>query len=106
MSATQTKIDNLTAKILELTTQREALLEQLVREEALKNVGIGDVVSFHAGRGETRRVVVGTVIAVYEDDKTGKRVKVLAGIGSDTTLFDTAAGQIISVEEPPKETAE
>ena len=103
MSATQTKIDNLTTKIEELTIQRDDLLGKLAREEALQNVSIGDVVSLHAGRGETRRVVVGNVIAVYEDDKTGKRVKVMVGIGADTQLLDTAVGQIISVQDSPKE---
>lgn len=106
MSVTQTKIDNLTAKIQELNNQRDALLEQLAREEALQNVGIGDGVSLYAGRGETRRVVLGGVIAVYEDDKTGKRVKVLSGTGADTELFDITVGQIISVQESPKAVAE
>lgn len=105
MSATQTKIDNLTAKIQELTDQRDELMAQLVREEALQNLNVGDVVSVRVGRGETRRIEVGKVIAVYEDDKTGKRVKVLSGIGSHTELYDVAVSQVISVEEPPKETA-
>lgn len=106
MSATQTKISNLTAKIRELNEQRDALMEQRAREEALQNVDICDVVSLQAGRGETRRVVVGTVLAVYEDDKTGKRVKVLAGAGVDTELFDITVTQVISVQAAPKEAAE
>lgn len=106
MSATQTKIDNLTTKIEELTNQRDDLLCKLAREEALQNVGICDVVSLQAGRGETRRIVVGTVLAVYEDEKTGKRVKVLTGAGVDTELFDITVSQVISVQEAPQEVAE
>lgn len=105
MSATQSKINILTDKIKELNDQRDALLEQLALEQALQNVGVGDVASIRTGRGETRRVVVGKVITVYEDDKGGKRVKVLAGIGSDTQLYDVAVSQIVSVQEPPKEAA-
>lgn len=105
MSATQTKINILTDKIKELNDKRDALLAQLAHEQALQNVGVGDVVSLRTGRGKTRRVEVGKVIVVYEDANGGKRVKVLVGAGAITELYDIAVSQIVSVQEPPKEAA-
>lgn len=93
------KIAQYEEKAAALIAQANELRAEQAREDALQSVGAGFVVSFEAGRAETRRTVEGNVLAAYEID--GKRkVKVLAGEGADAELFEVEVSKLLSAVDP------
>lgn len=91
------KIDQLESKAAEFLAKAQELRAEAAKEEALRSVGAGTVVSFEAGRAETRRTVSGAVLAAYDVD--GKRkVKVLVGEGAEAELFEVEVSKLVSAE--------
>lgn len=113
MSEVQTRtVKTLADKIAAATIKRDEaqvkldeLLAQQAAEAALADVNTGYVVSFEQGRAETKRTVTGTVLAAYDAD--GKRkVKVLAGEGATSELFEVEVAKLLSSAAPAAITAE
>jgi hypothetical protein len=77
----------------------EAKLAKLLTEQAnralIENVGIGDEVRFEYGRGEKRRVLTGTVVAVGNDEKQGRLLAVTYGEGIDVETVKIRAVDIL-----------
>lgn len=102
------RIEKINARIATLTERvakdQAELLElgsELAALEALANVKDGDVVYFAAGRGETRQVIGGRVIAVSETEEKGKQLRVFAGEGIAANCYTLTPAQVLSVGEPP-----
>lgn len=91
------KIAQFEQKAVEFTTKANELREAARKEEALRSVGAGTVVSFKAGRADTLRTVSGSVLAAYDVD--GKRkVKVLVGEGAEAELFEVEVSKLTGAE--------
>lgn len=98
--AVKTRAEQIAAideQVTKLTERRNELVAEGEREEQLKNIGAGTVVSFEHGRGNTRRTLSGSVITAYDDGKGVRKVKVLAGEGADANLYDVEVSRL-SVE--------
>lgn len=87
------KIAKLEKQVADAQAKIAELRDGARKEEALQNIGTGTVVSFQAGRAETRRTVSGTVLAAYDEGKV-RKVKVLVGAGADAELFAVAVSQL------------
>lgn len=91
------KIAQFEQKAAEFVTKANELREEARKEEALRSVGAGTVVSFKAGRADTLRTVSGSVLAAYDVD--GKRkVKVLVGEGAEAELFEVEVSKLTAAE--------
>lgn len=82
----------------------EAKLAKLLTEQAnrsrTENVKVGDDVNFEYGRGDKRRVLTGTIVAVGNDEKLGKMLAVQAGEGLDVQTYKIRAADIVFAEAP------
>ncbi len=87
IEAVATKIASLEAKLAELKASHASLLEADAAAQAAANIEAGQTVKFSAGRGEKREELEGKVLTVVETD-SGKLLKVLAGEGAATKLYD------------------
>lgn len=85
-------------------SKAKALEAKLNAEAAFANVGAGDVVVFTLGRAETKRTLTGSVIARGEVD--GKDVvKIIAGEGLNTAVYQVPVSQLDAVNPATAETA-
>ena len=89
------RIDNDTAKLEELITERD-------NAERLAGVGAGTHVTVKLGRKfkdkDTTRVVPGIVVAVKEDDDGDKLLKVQVGDGFDAECVIVGLGAVQDVQ--------
>lgn len=70
----------------EYLSKAKALEAERDAESKLANLGASDTVEFDLGRAETKRTLVGSIIAIGEVD--GKQVaKVISGTGLDTAVY-------------------
>lgn len=97
-----TKLASLNERIAKDQAEVLELQAELAALEALANVKEGDVVYFATGRAETRAVIGGRVLAVAETEK-GKQLRVFAGEGINASCYTLTSGQVLSVNEPPKQ---
>lgn len=85
-------------KIAELQAKRERIQNEEERQPKAKaapiEVNVGETVNVDIGRGETRRTVTGTVLAVFENAAGQRKVKVLAGEGVDAQLVEAFAAGV------------
>jgi hypothetical protein len=80
-----------------------AKLEQAVNAEAiLNNVNVGNKVRFAFGRGEKRRELDGTVVAVREDEKQGKLARINSGEGFEQQGFTVRVADIVENYDAPQ----
>lgn len=80
------KIEQYESKAAEFLTKANELRREAEAEQALANLGAGATVEFDLGRAETKRTLVGSIIAIGEAD--GKRVaKVISGEGLATAVY-------------------
>lgn len=77
----------LEAELFELSAEIEAI-------DALAAVAEGSVVNITIGKGETAKVVTGTVIGVREDEDGTKSYKVTYGSGFDADIAVVKASKI------------
>lgn len=86
------KIATAETKLAELKAQHASLLEADAAAQAAANIQAGQVVRFSAGRGDKRAELEGKVLTVVETD-SGKLLKVLAGEGAATKLYDVPSNK-------------
>lgn len=101
---TEEKIAQLEARIAKDTVTLEALRNAGAIAAAFANVAAGDVVVFTLGRAETKRQLKGSVLARGEVD--GKDVvKVIAGEGLSTAVYQVEVAKLDAVNPPAEEAA-
>ncbi len=93
IEAVATKIAGLEAKLAELKASHAALVEADAQAQAAANIEAGQVVRFSAGRGETRAELEGKVLTVVAKEDGSKLLKVLAGEGIETKLYDVPSNK-------------
>src|SRR5690606_23440307 len=98
----QGRIESIDRKIAELQAKRQQIIDSpepvsKPKREA-PEVNVGEQVDVEIGRGESRRRVTGTVLAVYENKAGQKKVKVLAGEGADTQVVEAFAVGVTKVD--------
>lgn len=101
----QGRIESIDRKIAELQAKRQQIIdapEPVAKAKAEPvAVNVGETVYVEVGRGETRRTLSGTVLAVYENKVGQRKVKVLAGEGADTQVVEAFAASVTKTDTPP-----
>ena len=101
----QGRIESIDRKIAELQAKRQQIIDApepvAKAKPAPVEVNVGETVDVEVGRGETRRTVSGTVLAVYENKAGQRKVKVLAGEGADTQVVEAFAASVTKTDTPP-----
>lgn len=97
---TEEKIAKLQARIAKDTAALASLQNAESVAAAFANVKAGDLVTFVLGRAETKRTLSGSVIA--RGDVDGKDVvKVIAGVGLETAVYQVEVSKLASVGGTP-----
>lgn len=78
---------DLEAELIELASEIEAI-------DTLAAVDVGSVVNITIGKGDTAKVVTGTVIGVREDEDGTKSYKVTYGSGFDADIAVVKASKL------------
>jgi hypothetical protein len=107
LEALNTKLAAAQAKVVELTTARDALvLAQAngVNEDALQT---GVEVTFNYGRGATRGARTGLIVGRKEaEGKVGVQLRVAVGEGFDATVLTIYAADVTAIVPVPGPQAE
>lgn len=81
----------------------QAKLDKLLTEQEnrarIENLTTGALIKFEYGRGDKRRVLSGTVIAVGDDPKLGRLLAVHSGEGLDVQTYKIRAADVLFNEE-------
>ena len=77
----------------------QAKLDKLLAEKAnrdrIENLATGTAITFEYGRGEKRRVLHGTVVAIGDDPKLGRLLAVQSGEGLDVQTYKIRAADVL-----------
>jgi len=77
----------------------QAKLDKLMIEKAnrdrIENLSAGTAIKFEYGRGEKRRVLHGTVVAIGDDPKLGRLLAVQSGEGLDVQTYRIRAADVL-----------
>jgi hypothetical protein len=96
-------VNTLAGKLTDATVALDAYLAERAAAELASKVEVGDTVAFTFGRGDTKKDFFGSVLVVV-DTPAGKLLKVLAGEGSETKLYDVRAKDaVVQRAEPAQE---
>lgn len=89
IAAAAAQIETLTAKLAAATEKHTLLTAELATIEAVKDVGVGNLVIIAVGRGDTRRNVEAIVRAAkHEADENGHRTLKVEYTGAFTPGFE------------------
>lgn len=77
----------------------QAKLDKLLIEKAnrdrIENLAAGTAIKFEYGRGDKRRVLEGTVVAIGDDPKLGRLLAVQSGEGLDVQTYKIRAADVL-----------
>ena len=77
----------------------QAKLDKLLIEKAnrdrIENLAAGTAIKFEYGRGDKRRVLDGTVVAIGDDPKLGRLLAVQSGEGLDVQTYKIRAADVL-----------
>src|SRR5690554_2282930 len=92
----QAQLDTKSQQLLALETEINSIRAELDLIKAVQKLKMNDVVSFSIGRGETRQVVTGTVLAVYDvqGGSGTRKVKVFHGEGPSADVKEISPSSI------------
>lgn len=88
------KINDAREDLVKAQAKLDRLLTEKANRDRIEGVSVGANVSFEYGRGEKRRVLQGTVVALGDDDKMGRLLAVQAGEGLDIQTYKIRAADV------------
>ena len=95
MSNITKQLAALDARIAKLNEQRAELVNQQALAIDPKNVSEGDSITAKYGRGETKEVVTGRVLAVITTVKGAVYFRILTGAGADTEIITVSLASTV-----------
>jgi S-adenosylmethionine synthetase len=93
------KIKDAREDVAKAQAKLDRLLTERANRERIENLAVGTEVSFEYGRGDKRRVLTGTIVAVGDDEKLGRQFAVTAGEGLDIATYKIRATDVLFGDE-------